>query len=191
MILLFSCLPRYETSGELERCSIKEEGLFDKYVKVGENLQDLLSIDPVEFAMLSMVVHYCESNINTKAAGKGINKASSQTGIFQITESTRKALNIPELAELSIDDQLKYYECFLRNCNKRYLKQVKNSVDLHKLHFAPSRFNSKVLSVVTNKYLKALDFNNDDVITEEDLLIFQKKRIKNNNQISIFFKMNT
>ena len=149
-------------------------------------MQDVLTIDAYDFAIASMIVHYSESNLKTNAYGKGVNTASSQVGIFQITEATRKALNIPKLDSLTLSEQLLYYEKYLRNCNKNYLAKIKTSVDLHVLHFAPSRFNKNVLSKVNNKYLAALDLNKDNVITREDLFKFQIKRARNNNQIQTF-----
>ncbi len=178
-------LPRKET-GTVSEITIEENSIFNCYVEVGKRMQDVLTIDPYEFAIASMIVHYAESNLKPNAYGKGINTASSQIGVFQLTEATRQALNIPKLDSLTLSEQLLYYEKYLRNCNKRYLAAVKNSIDLHILHFAPSRYNKTILSRVTNKYLAALDLNKDNVITKEDLLKFQIKRAKNNNQIQTF-----
>jgi len=180
-------LPRSETSNSCDSSScIDEYSIFNEYVKVGKRMQDVLTIDAYDFAIASMIVHYSESNLKTNAYGKGVNTASSQVGIFQITEATRKALNIPKLDSLTLSEQLLYYEKYLRNCNKNYLAKIKTSVDLHVLHFAPSRFNKNVLSKVNNKYLAALDLNKDNVITREDLFKFQIKRARNNNQIQTF-----
>ena len=95
-------LPRSETSNSCDSSScIDEYSIFNEYVKVGKRMQDVLTIDAYDFAIASMIVHYSESNLKTNAYGKGVNTASSQVGIFQITEATRKALNIPKLESLS------------------------------------------------------------------------------------------
>lgn len=159
---------------------IEEDSLFQDYMNIGKRLQDqnLISIDAATFAAASITVHYSESNLNPKA------NYDNQTGIFQITKSTRQLLNIPELSNLTRKEQLVYYEQYLRACSSKALLKVKNSIDLHILHFAPSRTNKIILSQVTNKGLRGLDRNKDNVITREDLRLFEKDQLKYSQQIS-------
>lgn len=160
---------------------VEEDSLFQDYIDLGVRLEkdSLLTIDPVTFAAAAIIVHYSESNIKPSAVGK------DQTGIFQITDKNRKALNIPDLTNKTRKEQLVYYEKYLRSC--RNLNKVKTCLDLHVLNFSPSRFNSKVLSKVTNKWLKALDKTRDGIITRKDLALFQKKRVRCSNQTTIIY----
>lgn len=170
-------LPIY-TEQSINDMSI-EDIVFQEYYNMGKRLlqDNLITIPASQFAKIATIVAYCESNLNTKA-----NKLDQQ-GIFQITEDTRKACNIPEQYDLSIDEQIKCHEIFLRKCSVKALRSIKTSVDFHALNFAPSRVFQDTLSKVTNKYLAALDFTRDNIITKEDLKIFQKKRVKNNKYI--------
>lgn len=165
---------------------VEEDSLFQDYMNLGQilKLENRIKLDAATFAAACMIVHYCESNLVTNITGKGINNDANQTGIFQITEKTRKLLKIPELKKLSRKEQIYYYGVYLRACPKKALLSIKTSIDLHILHFAPFRYNRKILSKVSNHYLKALDKNKDNIITENDLILFEKSRIKNSKQIS-------
>ena len=158
---------------------IQEVSLFQEYINIGTRLQDVLNIDAVTFAAASLIVHYSESGLKTNAIGDNFSM-----GICQLTATTRSGLNIPlDITHQSIKQQLIYYEMFLRACPSKALARIKNSVDLGALRFAQSR-NNEILSKVTNKNLKALDFDNNSYITKEDLKLFEEKRIKESSQLT-------
>lgn len=159
---------------------IEENSLFQDYIEIGNRLQDVLNIDAVTFAAASMIVHYAESGLQTNVIGDNYSMS-----ICQLTKQTRKLLNIPnDIKNSSRKQQLIYYESYLRACSKKALASIKNSVDLHALHFAPSRVNKKVLSKVSNRNLKALDFDNDGIISKNDLLLFEKHRMQESKQVT-------
>lgn len=159
---------------------IEENSLFYQYLKLGNRLQDVLSIDPATFAAASMIVHYSESGFQYGVIGDNFSM-----GICQLTIGTRKALGIPnDISKASTEQQLIYYERFLRACSKKALRSIKNSVDLHAVHFAPSRATNKILSKVSNRNLKALDRDGDGSITKKDLYLFEKHRLKESRQMT-------
>lgn len=155
--------------------------IYKAYVLVGQRLleDNLISITPKMFANFATVVAYCESDFNSKSV------KLDQQGIAQITKDTRSACNIPDQLDLSVEQQVEYHELFLRKCSIKALRSVKSSVDFHALNFAPSRIFQDTLSKVSNKWLAALDFTKDDIITRDDFRLFQNRRIK---QSSIFMQ---
>lgn len=177
MLSITCCNNTPHLSNKIEK--IQEVSLFQEYTNLGIRLQDVLKIDAVTFAAASLIVHYSESGLKTNVIGDNFSM-----GICQLTATTRLGLNIPlDITNQSIKQQLIYYEMFLRACPKKALARIKNSVDLHALHFAPSR-TSEVLSKASNKNLQALDFDNDSFITKKDLKLFEEKRIKESSQLT-------
>lgn len=158
---------------------VEEDSLFQDYMNLAINLGDLITIDPATFAAACITVHYSESNFQKNVIGD-----NHSVGIWQVTKKTRKALSIPDISNMTIKEQLVYYEKYLRACPKNALSKVKNSIDLHVLHFAPFRTNKNILSKVCNKHLRGLDRDKDGVITREDLKLFQEKRIRNSQQVT-------
>ena len=148
--------------------------IYNAYLLVGERLKldNLITISAQSFAKAATIVAYCESDFNSKSI------KLDQQGIAQITKDTRTACNIPDQLNLTIEDQVYYHEQFLRKCSTKALRAIKSSVDFHALNFAPSRTFSDTLSKVSNKWLAALDFTKDNIITREDFEIFQAKKIK-------------
>lgn len=153
-----------------------EKTVFDEYTKCGERLlkDSLISISPKEFARAATIVAYCESGLKTD-----IKSGDNSVGIHQITITNLLKLktNPNKYTQMSIQEQIKIHEKFLRNLNHRFLKSIKNPIDFHILNFAPSNYNKKVLSSTNNKYLKALDKDKDHIITNYDFVLFQDVRI--------------
>lgn len=161
---------------------VDENSLFQDYMNLAIRLGNRISIEPAQFAAASMIVHYAESGLQTTVKGD-----NHSTGIWQCTKGTRKALKIPEMSNLLRQEQLLYYEKFLLACPKKALLAIRNSVDLHTLHFAPSRTRNQILCEASNHNLKALDRNKDGVITKDDLLLFEEHRIKQSEQITVLY----
>lgn len=160
---------------------VEEDSLFQDYMNIAYRLGDLITIDAATFAAASITVHYSES------AYQNVTGDADSNGIFQATKATRKALNISSMENMPVREQLVQYEVFLRACSKKALQSIKNSEDLHALHFAPSRMFSKILSKASNRNLKALDKNKDGVITRDDLKLFQQQRVKDSQQVKIIY----
>lgn len=160
-----------------------EELVYDCYYNVGKRLisDNLINISADQFATYATIVAYCESELNPKS-----NKLDQQ-GIAQITKDTRKSLGIASMKNMSIEEQINSHEKFFRKCSKKALKLIHSSTDFHALNFAPSRMHKTKLSDVTNKYLAALDFNKDNIITRDDLYLYQTKKVKYNKYISDLF----
>lgn len=130
-----------------------------------------LSVKPEQFASFIWKVSYCESGHKLKAKGKD---AAGSLGLWQMTADTRKRLKVRH-GGMSIQAD-NYFKFLAAGGNK--LKRIKNSIDLHCYNFTPANFKRDTLSQVTNKDLKALDLNKDSVITREDIILFQKQRLK-------------
>lgn len=143
----------------------EEQSLEDKIQKFAKSLECEISVHPDTFATYIIKVFWSESRF------KNI-ESDNQQSYFQITESTRKYLNIESLKNATDEQILNAYEKYLKATKK--LKYVKSSVDLHVLNVAPSNFFKKKLLTVKGK-LRYLDFNKNQIIDREDLLIFQKK----------------
>ena len=132
----------------------------------------LISISAQKFAKAATIVMWCESNLKTTSKDK-----LNAQGLFQIMPKTRQGLGLPEdIRHLSFEDQLEMYEVFL--VSSGHLCKVKNSVDLHVIGFAPSRFSRKVF--YPSSVNPHIDYDNNGVLTREDLSIFQNKRIRSN-----------
>lgn len=130
-----------------------------------------LSVSPEQFASFIWKVSYCESGHKVKA--KGTDGAGS-LGLWQMSKETRKRLKVRH-GGLSVQAN-NYFKFLAAGGNK--LRWVKSSIDLHCYNFTPANFMKDTLSQVTNDGLRALDFNKDSVITREDIILFQKKRLK-------------
>lgn len=153
-----------------------EQKVFDEYIKCGERLlkDSLITISATEFARAATIVAYCESGLETT-----IKSGDNSVGIHQITVKNLLKLktNPDKYTQMSIQEQIIIHEKFLRKINHRFLKSIKNPIDFHILNFAPSNYNKKVLSSTNNKYLKALDKDKDQIITDNDFVLFQDMRI--------------
>lgn len=137
---------------------------------IAKRLDDLgyLSVTPEEFASFIWKVSYCES-------GHRVNvKSGDQLGLWQMTADTRSRLKV---RHGGLNTQAENYYKFLANAGTK-LRWIKSSVDLHCYNFTPANFRKDTLSQVTNDGLRALDLNKDSVITRQDIILFQKKRLK-------------
>lgn len=128
-----------------------------------------LSVSPQKFSNFIYQVAKFESGHNLSIKGK--DNAGSY-GLWQMTSKTRKRLGVKKEG---LEHQAEAYFKFLRNVGVK-LKQVKSSVDLHCINFAPCRPINGVLSKVSNPQLEALDFNKDSVITREDFKLFHQSK---------------
>jgi len=134
----------------------------------------LISISPDSFAKAAIIVMWCESRLETKSQ----DKLGSQ-GLNQLLPSTRKLIGAPnDIRNKSFREHLEYFEAYLVLTGKS--NQIECSIDLHALNFAPSRFHKEVFCK-TSKGLKALDKNQDGVISRQDLHLFQQKKIIKNS----------
>lgn len=145
------------------------EDKWNLFRKLGTELP--ITITPEKFADCCIQVYWCESNLDPKAVNNG------QVGFFQMTRETRKRLHLPIVH--TFHEQLHQLKMYLLATKK--IHRVKNSIDLHVLNFSPARFGQRVLS----RAVGGLDFNQDGIITRQDLAIFQnKKRCKLKRQQS-------
>lgn len=140
---------------------------------IAKRLNELgyLSVSPEQFASFIWKVSYCESGHKVKAKGTD---AAGSLGLWQMTADTRKKLKVRH-GGLSVQAE-NYFKFLAAGGNK--LRWIKSSIDLHCYNFTPSNFRKDTLSQVTNDGLRALDLNQDSVITREDIKLFQKKRLK-------------
>lgn len=130
-----------------------------------------LSVSPEQFASFIWKVSYCESGHKVKAKGKD---NAGSLGLWQMSKETRQRLKV---RHGGLTTQADNYFKFLANAGTK-LKYIKSSVDLHCYNFTPANFRKDTLSQVTNDGLRALDLNKDSVITRQDIILFQKKRLK-------------
>lgn len=140
---------------------------------IANRLNDLgyLSVTPEQFASFIWKVSYCESGHKVKAKGKD---SAGSLGLWQMSKETRQRLKV---RHGGIEVQAENYFKFLVNAGIK-LRWIKGSVDLHCYNFTPANFRKDTLSRVTNPQLEALDLNKDSVITRQDIILFQKKRLK-------------
>lgn len=152
---------------------VKPKNLKEICLDISKRLDALgyLSVSPEKFATFLWNVSYCESGHKVKSKGKD---GAGSLGLWQMTADTRKKLRVKHGC---INTQAENYFKFLKAGGKK-LRRIKTSVDLHCYNFAPARFTQDTLSQVTNDGLRALDFNKDSIITKEDIILFQKKRLK-------------
>lgn len=156
------------------RVKCETEKKYDMILKWSEQLEQkgLISISSQEFAKAATIVMWCESNLKTTSKDK-----LNAQGLFQIMPKTRRYLNLPEdIRDLSFEQQLEIYEMFL--VKSGHLYKVQNSVDLHVIGFAPSKFSKKVF--YPKKVNPYLDYDGDGVLTRNDLKLFQNKRVESN-----------
>lgn len=148
----------------------KPKTIMDYCLEISHRLNDLgyISVSPEKFAEFMYKVSYCESGHKVKA------KNGDQLGLWQMTADTRKKLKV---RHGGLDIQAKNYYKFLAAGGKK-LRWIKSSVDLHCYNFTPANFRKDTLSQVTNDGLRALDLDKDSIITRQDIILFQKKRLK-------------
>lgn len=156
------------------RIKCETEKKYDIILKWSEQLEQkgLISISSQEFAKAATIVMWCESNLKTTSKDK-----LNAQGLFQIMPKTRQGLGLPkDISHLSFEEQLEMYEKFLLSSGHLY--KVKNSVDLHVIGFAPSRFSRKVF--YPSSVNPHIDYDRNGVLTREDLKTFQDKRVESN-----------
>lgn len=165
------------------------EIVYNLFLDMGKRLKkdSIITITPCQFAAYATIMCYCESGLKTTSHSK-----DGSIGIGQLTIQNLIILgtNSNEFEKLTVEEQVQYHERFFRKVNKRTMRNVKYPEDLHAINFAPSRADKKILSKVTNKYLQSLDFDNNNVITKQDLRLFQSHRLKTNATIRNFIKIN-
>ena len=178
-ILLFLYTPKYSPEPlktiDLPVVEIVHTKTLKEYcLDISTRLDKLgyLSVSPEKFSQFILIVSYCESGHKPSISGKD---GAGSHGLWQMTTATRNKLRLKK--RNSIKDQSENYFKFLKTVGVK-LKQVKSSADLHCINFAPGRPVNGILSKVTNPHLDALDFNRDSVITKQDFVLFQNKKLK-------------
>lgn len=160
----------------------KHKILYDLGVDLSENHG--LKISAEKFADISLIVLYCESGLNTRAVSAD---GYGSQGINQLTESTRKYLNIPSnILEDDFKIQVSYFKQFLISTKK--IPRIEDSVSLHLLNFAPSVPVGRHEICKSSGGLVHLDFNKNEIIDREDFVFFQSLRVSENPYVKGIFE---